>query len=649
MSHAINTDHDSKNNKMNPEEYGKALGEVQGKEKDSAQELLALEERLLQFLEKVKSDIYEEKQWLQQHKAKWYDPTSWFAHRADREKMLAADEAEESKIEKELATVMKELDALFNSSFSGPLHMLDLKVNHLFKELTSHGGNISQKLLEDVMSVMSEVMAIVQMILAQTDNDKGHQESLIGRITSLQYKEQVDETNADIQDYIEQIKKAGIMKIVSTVIKVVLCVAAIALAVATGGVCSVLVAVIIAAVVMSGASDKLTEVIAKKLKEDGASNTASKILADVIVTAIMTVATLGVGTLSALGEGALTSALSNTMSSTMEEVTENAINESVEQAMSTISQDASEAATNAASSAAKTVASEVATTAGRSAMKDALRAVLKQALASTLKQSMTTAGRETLSESIKSSVREAVQQAMTEAQEQINNVASQAASNVEEELETEAAEAMTQEAAENAASGQDTRSATSRSLSSLKVSRAIANGIGIGVMGTNLVGDSLGGLLQLILGKKIEKKEWYKDLMEIVQVIQTILALVMMMKYGGEMVDNENVGPTEGKSNRASQIANFGLTVGGVAQGAASFAQGVISEKEAGITEGLAGNKQAILILNYLVQEMNQMIKDEQRHESEELKDETQSTITTINALNQGLEGYAHVLGTTNV
>ena len=648
MSTTSHVNHQDSDGQISPEQYKKLLAELEAKERDQ-QNLIKEEERLSNAILDDQEDMYEAKEWLKDHKVEWYNPATWgYGHlRKAVQHRLDEDKTELATLKSELKTVQTKLDAELDAEFAGPINFLNLKVQKLFDQLATNNGKISQKLLEDVMATMTEVMAVVQMILAQVDQRKGEQESQISKLTAQHYKEQVKRANANIREYDDMLHQAKKMKIIGFVIKIVLCVAAIALAVVTGGTASVLVAVVISALVLSGATDKLTSEIEKSLEKDGASSTLSKILSDVIVTAIMIVATLGVGAGAALAEGAMTEAVSKSMSSVLEDVTENAVSDAVEKAMTTVSEETSEAASTAASRAAKTVATDVATATAKAAIRKSVRTVLRQTLMSTIKQSATAAGRATLRQSIKSAVEEAVNSAVENAQEEINTAANDAISNVERELEQDVIEQTTQETAKRAVLSSEEEG--SNSLSSVKWGRAFANGLGVGVLGTNMIQDLIG----LFAGKEAKKKKWYKDLMAILQVIETLVALVIMGKFGGDMFESgegQEIGNTSSRwMDRFQKMATGTMVLAGVAEGGLDIARGNLSEKKANVTENLGDAKQQLITLKYLLDEINQLIQSEQKHQSAEMRDEVDSTRQTDNALNQGIQGYANVLASTAV
>lgn len=648
MSTTNQVNHQDSDGQISPEEYQKLLAKFEAEEKDQ-QALMKEEERLSKAVLDDQEDMYEAKEWLKDHKFEWYNPATWGYPplRKEVEQGLNKDKSELATLKKELKTVQTKLDTELDAEFAGPINFLNLKVQNLFDQLANNNGKISQKLLENVMATMTEVMAVVQMILAKVDQRKGEQESEISKITAQHYKEQVKRTNASIRNYNDMLHQAKVMKIIGTVLKVVLCVAAIALAVLTGGTASFVVAVIISALVLSGATDKLGTEIEKSLEKDGASSTLSKILSDVIVTAVMIVATLGVGAGAALAEEAVTEAVSKSMSSVLEDVTENAVNDAVEKAMTTVSEETSEAASTAASRAAKTVATDVATATAKAAIRKSVRTVLRQTLMSTIKQSATAAGRATLRQSIKSAVEEAVSSAVENAQEEISTAANDAISNVEREAEQDVFEQTTQETAKRAVSSSEEEG--SNSLSSVKWGRAFANGLGVGVLGTNMVQDLIG----LFAGKEAKKKKWYKDLMAILQVVETLVALLIMGKFGGDMFESgegQEIGNTSSKwMDRFQKIATGTMALAGVSEGGLSIAQGNLSEKKANVTENLGDAKQQLITLKYLLDEINQLIQSEQQHQSTEMRDETDSTRKTDNSLNQGIQGYANVLASTAV
>ena len=156
MSNVNYTHHHAENGKMNLEEYGKALATIKQKEGESVAALERQEEELIQEIAHVEEDEYKREEWLKDHQIKWYNPLTWNYGplRAMYKKQLSEDETHEKALKSALSKVMKTLDAIFDAEFSGPLHLLDLQVNKLFKELNNNGGKISQKLLEDVMAAL---------------------------------------------------------------------------------------------------------------------------------------------------------------------------------------------------------------------------------------------------------------------------------------------------------------------------------------------------------------------------------------------------------------------------------------------------------------------------------------------------------------
>ncbi|WP_420422085.1 hypothetical protein [Simkania sp.] len=642
-------------------DYNKMVAEIEAAEKNN-EKYLQREQALLKQIENVEKDEYKQEQWIKDHDH-WYDKVaSWFTDAIhDHKSAEAADKAELKTLQGKLATPEKKINDAMEAQFAKPIEMLNLQVQKLFKEVSSSGG-ITQKLLEDVMQVMTEVMALVQMILSQTDNNKGNQETRISKVNVMQYSLANDNTRTQLNEYISALHTASILKIVSDVVKAVVCVAAIAIAAATGGACAVFVAVVIAALVMSGATDKLTEAIAKKLKEDGVSSGLAKVLSDVIVTAIMVVGTLGVGALSAIAEGVATevisSVLEDVVSSVADDVASSVTDEVVEDVMETVGEDATQGVEDAATNAAKTVAREVGTTAGKAALRSAIRNVLRQSLVSTIRQVVTTSGREALSETVQSTVREAVESAVTDATESMTDAAFDAAAKTIAELPASAIESTTDSIAESAAESatDESDSAFSRVMSNAKDSvswgKAAVNGLGTGIIGTNLLSDSLGAILQSIYGKDVKKKEWYQIVMSIVQVIQDILAVAMMAKFGGDFMNSsseDGILAKLGKMDNLQKGASAAAALGEGAMGITQMIQGGITNKEADITRNLGQDKDAILIMNQLLEEMNQLVKDQSQHQGTELRDEIQNTLKTDNSLNQAAQAYANALESTAV
>ncbi|WP_148259009.1 hypothetical protein [Simkania negevensis] len=637
------------------------VAEIEASERNN-EKYLQQEQQLLKQIEDVEKDEYSQEQWIKDHDH-WYDKVaSWFTDAIDEHKSQeAADKAELSVLQGQLASLEKKINDATEAQFAMPIEMLNLQVQKLFKEVASSGG-ITQKLLEDVMQVMTEVMALVQMILAQTDNNKGNQESRISKVNVMQYQLANDNTRTQLNEYISALHTASILKIVSDVVKAVVCVAAIVIAAATGGACAVFVAVIIAALVMSGATDKLTEAIANKLKEDGLSSGLAKVLSDVIVTAIMVVGTLGVGALSAIAEGVATevisSVLENVVSAVADDVATSVTEDVVEDVMETLGENVTQSVEEAATNAAKTVARDVGTAAGKAALRSAIRDVLRQALVSTIKQVVTTSGREALTETVQSAVKEAVQSAVADATESITEAATQAAVKTIAEEPASAISSAVDSISESATASatDESDSAFSRVMSNAKDSvnwgKAAVNGVGTGIIGTNLLSDSLGAILQAIYGKDVKKKEWYQIVMSIVQVIQDILAVALMAKFGGDFMNSsseDGILAKLGNMDNLQKGASAAASLGEAAMGITQMIQGGITNKEADLTRNLGQDKDAILIINQLIEDMNQLVKDQQQHQSTELNDEINNTLKTDNSLNQAAQSYANALASTAV
>lgn len=655
---------------MTPEQYQKMLAAIEAAERDNAA-LKDQEKKLRDEINKLSDDEYAQDQWLKDHDH-WYDKIaqffSWDKEIHENEK--ANDEWSINDLTNKLHALEDKINNNLDKQFAVPIAMLDLQVKKLFKELLNSNGNVSQKLLEDVMAIMSEVMALVQVILAQSDNRKGEGHNQISEVTVSEYKKSNENTKVQLNEYISAMKTAAIMKIVNWVVKAVVCIAAILIAAATDGACAVFVALIITALVMSGATDKLTEVISKQLQKDGLSSGLGTVLSDVIVTAIMIVGTLGIGAVTAVLEGIVTEVISSiarsvvskvvdsVSSSVSKEIAESvssSISESISEAASQSGEDIVQSVTEAGESAAKTVLNRVGTSAGNAALRGAIRNILRQSLAGTIRQVMTSAGRNALESTVETSVKEAVEEAIASATSESTEAATTAMQGIirgtARTVIERTVESIALQATENITTNATNAAARSlANVTSVNVTRSIVNGVGSGIMGTNLISDTLGEILQAIYGKDVKKKRWYKILMDVVQVIQDILALLVMAKFGGSPIENSgNKMSMASKLDKLQYAATGALGVAGVTQGILSFIQGGIEQQQATVTKSLASNKESILILNQLVHEMDQLIKDENRHQSSELKDETNNTLKTINALNQGAQSYANVLAATAV
>lgn len=645
---------------MTPADYAKVTAEIEAQEKNN-EALLKQEQELIKEIQHANDQIYDDQQWLKDHDH-WYDKiASWFTG--------ARDEHEDDEnywkgvlkgLEKQLDGVEKQISHM-DAELAAPIAMINLQVQQLFKQI-GNGTHISQGLLQDVMAVMAEIMALVQVILAKTDDKKGTDDSRISKLQGVEFKENISHTQSQIKELIDAEHTAAIMKIVGDVFKAVIIVASVIIAAATGGACAFLVAVAVGVLMATGVTDDLANALAKA--------TGSKILGDVLATAIIIVGTLGLGAATAGLEAGIESVLANVVSDVADAAAEQAgkgvVTAIVEEVLENVVEDAVDGISDSASSAAKEAAESVAGSVSKEAAQVAVRNAISSVLRQSLVKTVGTGFNASIKEAVETAVKEAVETAVKDASMEIANAAQVAVQNATGEVSDEAAEtvieSLTKEAVENT-TAQATKTAVSNlTLKEVAIDVAkqgIKTGTLVGVAGTNMVPDLVGwialSIAELSGDKDAKKQEWYKILMDIVNVLNVLLQFVAMAGAGGmagagaaegETATSENILKAMSKLEGFGRgLQAFGMFSGGVT----AFAQGQVEMNQVEPTKALGKDKEATTILDYLMSQLNSMVQEQQKFQSKEMKDETNSSLETLNKLNQGAQGYANVLESTAV
>jgi len=631
---------------LSPEQYAEMMAKIEAFEKHN-QALLKQEQDIIKTINDDEEQISSNKSWIKSHDHwyyfGWYDGDIW-----DKEQQDDALQSAINGLQGQLKNVEKQLDKM-DEEIAAPIAMLDLKVQKIFKELSS-GSKITSAMLQDVMQLMAEVMALVQVILADVDNKKGQQESRMSKTEIFSNKRAMADTHNQIDEMRLAAKTAKIMGIVGKVIEAIVVVASVLIAAATGGTCAFLVAVAVGAFMLSGGMQDLTDAIAKALPP----GSGFKILADVISTAIVVVATLGVGAavagVEAGMQAALTNAVKTVVSDVVDDVVSSVVEDVVENVMESVSSDIAEdvsegAVKDAAEGGVKTVAQSVAKEVAEVASKNAIRSVLRQSLIGTLKQGLTS----TTKEAVETGVREAVQEALTNAtgvMESAGTFSARAAmGDITQDLADSMVQNLTKQATEVAVK---MASADALSASGVNFTQAAKMGAAVGFFGTNTLPDTLQPLIEKIFGKNSKMAE---ILMDIIKVLNAILGLVVMAKAGGmtaeatDGVEAELTKTMRGLQN-AARMAQVG---GGILEGITLGVKGSTLNEQADATKGIGKNDEIMTIMNLLLKELNELTQGEQKQQSKAMKTETDTTLETINKLSAGMEGYANALRSTAV
>ncbi|MCY3975311.1 MAG: hypothetical protein OXF02_07215, partial [Simkaniaceae bacterium] len=537
-----------------------------------------------------------------------------------------------------LDAVEDSLDSVLDTQTSDQMKKLERNINQLLTQIVSKGKNVSGDVLKKLMSYVTQMMALVQSVMARTDQKKGSQQARIGNLSESLYQLQTVKLRHTYNAINYEKHVAHAMKIFSIVAKVVVCVASLALAAVTGGAASFVVALLITIVMASGVTDKLTQAVAKVMPQNAGGNIA----ADLVTTTVTMVATLGIGAVTAIAQVGVETAVSFAMSmmksavGAVEDAAEEAATNAARSAADAI-QGADQAALNSAKNSAKTVAKTVGKAAAKAATRKMARRLLSRELRSILRNG-------TVKKEMEGAVEKAVRSARNEINEAATNAARGTARNApEEQIEDETA-AIANRAERMIARTLDHIDKTTVSgKGSLVMSGLVA------LSSTNILGDVVGGIIQAADGKDVKKKVWYqvvKGIMQMIQMILLSLAMGAAAKSGIAVVDTaESTMDSSNLFRGASFVTGVGLFGSGIADSISGGEQ----IQQAGTTESLGRVNTNLHFLRQIMDGLNEIVQTETDHTHRALSTEISSTFDIINAFNAGAQGYANVLAATAV
>jgi hypothetical protein len=261
---------------------------------------------------------------------------------------LNETKADKHAKEADLKTQMAALKADLSSLGAANTQDIDNLINGLFdavgKLLAILGdkGKAGEGQMQQASCLIAEVMSFLQMLTTKVQQIRSDDQQWMTRANAAESeiatsKSQVTASSvADLQQY------ASFMSFVMKAVQIVTTVASLAISIASGGALAISMAVLMTVLTMSGAFDKMTTAIAQDIAGSDNPPLWAKVVADLIITVVTVIATVGVGaglTLAAAGDQActrVTSAVTSEVASEVETEVAGAAKQAEEVAVSSV-------------------------------------------------------------------------------------------------------------------------------------------------------------------------------------------------------------------------------------------------------------------------------------------------------------------------